>query len=139
MNANSHGRRQWQFRWWKQIGTPGRKRPAPPRLGLERLEDRTVPSTLATGFRPITEVGNNVANPTLGTAGTDLLRLSPAAYADGISSPSLPNNPGARVVSDILNNQADPAIRRRTSRPSIRTACPTSATPGASSSTTTWT
>jgi hypothetical protein len=61
-----------------------------------------------TGFRPIGEVGNNVALPTEGTAGTDLLRVSPAAYADGINSPSLPGDPGARVVSDLLNNQAAP-------------------------------
>ena len=72
---------------------------------LETLEDRTVPSS----FRPITEVGNNITNPTLGVANTDLLRISPVAYADGISSPSLPNNPGARVISDIVDNQADPA------------------------------
>jgi peroxidase len=63
----------------------------------------------ATGYRPINEVGNNVADATLGTAGTDLLRVSPAAYADGVSAPSLAKNPSARVISDILNNQADPA------------------------------
>ncbi len=139
MNANRYGPAAWASRWWKQARPRGRKRPALGRLNLERLEDRTVPSTLATGYRPVTEVGNNVADPTLGTAGTDLLRLSPAAYADGISSPSLPNDPSARVISDIVNNQADPATWATTSRPSIRTACPTSATPGASSSTTTWT
>ncbi|MDB5313378.1 MAG: hypothetical protein JWO38_7580 [Gemmataceae bacterium] len=38
-------------------------------------------------------------------AGTDRLRLSPVACADGIRSPWLSNNPG---VSDVLNNQADP-------------------------------
>jgi hypothetical protein len=74
---------------------------------VETLEARCQPSV--TGYRPITEVGNNIANPTEGTAGTDLLRLSPVAYAGGISSPSLPNNSSARVISDILNNQADPA------------------------------
>jgi hypothetical protein len=68
----------------------------------------TAGGQLATGYRPIDEVGNSVANPTWGTANTDLLRLSPVAYADGISAPSLPNNPSARVISDILNNQADP-------------------------------
>jgi hypothetical protein len=57
----------------------------------------------------LSEVGNNVADPTLGTAGTDLLRVSPAAYADGVSAPSLASNPSTRVVSDILNNQANPA------------------------------
>jgi hypothetical protein len=69
---------------------------------------RNPPTSQATGFRPINEVGNNLANPSLGTAGTDLLRASPAAYADGISSPSLPQNQSARVISDLLNNQANP-------------------------------
>src|SRR5262249_1428822 len=78
-----------------------------PRPELETLEERCVMD--ATGFRPVTEVGNNVANPTLGTAGTDLLRLSPVAYANGVNSPSLPNNPSPRVISDIINVQADPA------------------------------
>jgi hypothetical protein len=82
-------------------------RTPPSRPALEPLEARCLPS--ATGYRPIDEVGNNVADPTQGTAGTDLLRLSPVAYADGVSSPSLPQDASARVISDILNNQADPA------------------------------
>jgi hypothetical protein len=72
---------------------------------VELLEARCL---LDAGYRPITEISNNIANPTEGTAGTDLLRLSPADYADGISAPSLPNDPSARVISDLLNNQADP-------------------------------
>jgi hypothetical protein len=84
------------------------------RLHLEHLEDRCVPS--GSGYRPIDEVGNNVANPNWGAAPADqpggaaiqLLRNSPVAYADGISAPSLPNNPSARLASDLINNQADP-------------------------------
>jgi hypothetical protein len=68
-----------------------------------------LPASQTSGYRPIDEVGNNVPNPTLGTAGTDLLRVSPATYADGMNAPSLSQNPSARVVSDILNNQAGPA------------------------------
>jgi hypothetical protein len=83
-------------------------RPSGRRPGVEALESRCLLSGV-TGYRPITEVGNNVANPNWGTAGTDLLRTSPVAYADGVSAPSLPNNASARVVSDILNNQADPS------------------------------
>jgi hypothetical protein len=87
--------------------TKSTQRPSrtPPRLQVELLEARCLPS--ATGYRPITEVGNNVANPTEGTAGTDLLRISLVDYTNGISTPSLANDPSARVVSDILNNQAD--------------------------------
>ena len=73
---------------------------------LEQLEARCTPTV--SGYRPIDEVGNNVANPGQGTAGTDLLRVSPAAYADGIDSPVAGHNQSARVISDLLNNQADP-------------------------------
>jgi hypothetical protein len=82
------------------------RRPPRPRLLVETLEERCLLD--GSGFRPITEVGNNVANPNWGASNTDLLRISPVAYADGISSPSLPNNPSARVISDIINNQDDP-------------------------------
>ncbi len=80
---------------------PRRCRPA-----VEALEVRTL---LSASFYTADGSGNNVANPSLGAAGTDLLRVSPAAYADGISAPSLPNDPSGRVVSNIVNNQADPA------------------------------
>ena len=79
--------------WWKKRRVE-RKLPAQRqryiRPMLEELESRLVPSV--TGFSTVTEVGNNAADPTQGTAGTDLLRLSPVAYANGISTPSLPGN-----------------------------------------------
>ncbi len=62
----------------------------------------------ATSFRPISGAGNNAARPTWGTAGTDLLRVSPAAYADGVSAPALPQDPSARAISNLLNDQTDP-------------------------------
>ncbi len=67
------------------------------------------PAPTASGVEPITGAGNNVANPTWGQAGTDLLRLTPAQYANGINSPSLPQDASARLTSNIVNNQADPA------------------------------
>ena len=79
------------------------------RIHLEELEDRCLLSV--SGFRPIGEVGNNVANPNWGVAGTDLVRLTSAeysAYVKGVDSPSLPQDPSARLISDIVNNQADP-------------------------------
>jgi hypothetical protein len=79
-------------------------------LHIEQLEERNLLSVTGTGFRPIDEVGNNiVSNPMWGTAGSDLLRNSPVAYADGISAPSLASNPSARLISDLVSNQADPA------------------------------
>jgi peroxidase len=56
--------------------------------------------------RSITEIGNNMANPTWGTAGTDLLRVSPVQYADGTGSPSTPNDLNPRQISNDLNNQS---------------------------------
>jgi hypothetical protein len=53
--------------------------------------------------------GNNVANPAWGQAATDLIRLTPAAYADGIAAPSLSQDPSARLISNLVNNQANPA------------------------------
>jgi hypothetical protein len=75
------------------------------RPALEPLEGRTL---LSASFPSIGGVGNNLANPTWGAAGTDLLRVSPAAYADGISAPSLPQDPSARAISNLLNDQTDP-------------------------------
>ncbi len=81
--------------------------PLEPRLLLSAAAT-SLASQLATAIRSINEVGNNVANPTWGTAGTDLLRLSPDGYADGIDSPSLAGDQSARTISNILNNQANP-------------------------------
>ena len=63
----------------------------------------------ATAVEPIGGTGNNVANPTWGAAGNDLVRLTPAQYANGYSTPSLPQDPSARLISNLVNSQADPA------------------------------
>ncbi len=60
----------------------------------------------STDVAPIDGVGNNLEHPSWGSAGSDLLRLVPAAYTDGIFAPSLPNNLSARLISNILNDQA---------------------------------
>lgn len=88
------------------------RKPRRVQLTLELLEVRN----LLSSYRPIDEVGNNANNPNWGAAPADqacgaaiqLLRQSPVAYADGIGSPSLPNNPSARLVSNLVDNQADP-------------------------------
>jgi hypothetical protein len=62
----------------------------------------------ATGFRSITGFGNNLAHPTWGQAGTDLVRVSPVAYADQVSSPAQPSTLSPRQISNDLNNQSNP-------------------------------
>jgi hypothetical protein len=116
---------RWLGRRGQRPRTPTRRvryRPA-----LEALESRDLLSTVinlnvisppadaltglylnGAGFRSITGYGNNLANPTWGQAATDLLRISPAAYADGISAPSQPNTLSPRFISNALNDQTDP-------------------------------
>jgi hypothetical protein len=75
------------------------------RLQVQALEERTSPTNV---FRSIDGMGNNLTQPAWGSAGTDLIRVSPVGYADGISAPALPQDQSARAISNILNNQADP-------------------------------
>jgi hypothetical protein len=102
--------------WWKNLvkRNVARKRRSY-RLWLEELEVRCQPSV--SGYSPVTEIGNNAGNPTLGTAGTDLLRISPADYkpvangGDGLNTPSLTYGAptfvaGPRLVSNVVDNQA---------------------------------
>jgi peroxidase len=70
---------------------------------VNALEDRCLLSV-----ESIDGTGNNLTNPDWGSAGTDLIRMSPVGYADGISAPALPQDQSARAFSNILNNQADP-------------------------------
>jgi peroxidase len=75
---------------------------------FELLETRTLLSA-SPAIEPIDGVGNNVANPTWASAGADLIRLAAAAYENGFDSPALSADQSARAISNILNNQANPA------------------------------
>jgi hypothetical protein len=46
--------------------------------------------------------GNNPRHPAWGAAGGDLLRIAPAAYADGISDPAGTDRPSPRLVSNAV-------------------------------------
>ncbi|HEY1378729.1 MAG TPA: peroxidase family protein [Gemmataceae bacterium] len=95
----------WHSRPVAPASRDARRRAA--RLTLERLEDRAQPSA---GVRSIDGTGNNLAHPDWGGAGTDLLRVAAAAYADGVSSPAGADRPGARVISDVIADQGDADI-----------------------------
>ena len=93
--------------------------PALPLGGCEALEPRSLMSVTPPVVRPLAPsagpapaamlpaesidgTGNNAAHPTWGAVGADLLRLSPAAYGDGIATPSGADRPSARLVSNLL-------------------------------------
>lgn len=76
-------------------------------LRLEVLEDRAVP---AAGFRSIDGTGNNLNNPLWGSAGIDLLRIAPAQYGDGLSTPAGANRPSARAISNTIVDQGSQDI-----------------------------
>src|SRR5690349_5540205 len=70
---------------------------------------------VATGqpFRSADASGNNLAHPTWGQAGTDLIRLAPAAYPDGHSAMARPNGPNPRDVSNAVVLQSAPVSNGR--------------------------
>src|SRR5205085_336199 len=86
------------------------RRPPPTRrrapLECEALEARALPSTV---LYSADGSGNNLTNTQWGAALTDLLRIAPAAYADGVSAPAGAGLPGARLISNVLSDQADPS------------------------------
>jgi hypothetical protein len=57
--------------------------------------------------------GNNPLHSNWGAAGTDLLRWSPAAYTDGIASPSGADRPGARLISNTVSIHTTTAPNNR--------------------------
>ena len=65
--------------------------------------------TLGQEYRTINGLNNNLANPTFGEAETELLRLAPNAYADGISTPTggaiNSSLPSAREISNAVSAQ----------------------------------
>ncbi len=60
-------------------------------------------------YRTINGFGNNISNPAIGESDTELIRLTPNAYADGISTPRGGLNssslPSARAISNAISAQ----------------------------------
>src|SRR5205823_962645 len=88
-----------------------RKAPPPLRRALESLEERASPTSV---WRSLDGTGNNLANANWGATGADLVRLAPAAYGDGVSTPAGANRPSARVVSNTVS--AHPADEIKNNR-----------------------
>jgi hypothetical protein len=64
-------------------------------------------------IRSIDGTGNNLDDPTLGSAGTELRRLVDADYADGIAEPNDEGLPSAREVSNVLAAQDESILSDR--------------------------
>lgn len=62
---------------------------------------------VAQPFRTIDGTGNNALNPDWGTTDSQLLRMSPADYPDGVGDAFLspPARPNARVISNTMSAQ----------------------------------
>ncbi|EKV02658.1 Animal heme peroxidase,hemolysin-type calcium-binding repeat protein [Leptolyngbya sp. PCC 7375] len=66
------------------------------------LGNNISPSALSS---PINGVGNNINNPLLGSAGSNLADSVPLQYGDEFSTPAGQNRPNARVISNTLSQQ----------------------------------
>ncbi|MCR9202196.1 MAG: hypothetical protein NXI04_26435 [Planctomycetaceae bacterium] len=79
--------------------------------GTWRVED-LVPG-LASEYRSIDGTGNNLDNDQMGSTDEQLLRISAADYADGISAPAGENRPSARTISNEVVASSGPKPNAR--------------------------
>jgi hypothetical protein len=64
----------------------------------------------APAVRSYDGTGNNTSHSAWGSTGQDLVRLAPAAYADGLSAPNGTSRPSARVISNAVAAHGDEEI-----------------------------
>ena len=84
-------------------------------IALEHLEPRSMMAAQPLTSLPLDPqsldgTGNNVAHPDWGSTVEDLLRRSPVAYGDSISTPSGADRPNARAISNALAASPDGGI-----------------------------
>jgi len=60
------------------------------------------PASYPSQFRTIDGIFNNPTNPLWGAAGTNLIRMMPAEYADGKDAPSGSDRPSVRHISNAI-------------------------------------
>ena len=81
-------------------GQSGRSHRAP--------QSRTVATTYS-----FDGAGNNIAQPSWGSAGIALLRTARAGYTDGVSAPAGASRPSARAISNALSAQESSIVNDR--------------------------
>src|SRR3954463_15301543 len=73
---------------------------------VEALEGRRLMAATPVGqVAPLNGIANNAAHPEWGATNQTLIRVAPAAYGDGISTPAGANRPSARQISNVLAAQ----------------------------------
>jgi peroxidase len=75
----------------------------------------TDPNTLPSGSRSYDGTGNNLLHTQWGSTDEQLIRVAPAQYGDGISTPAGADRPSARTISNALSNhvaEATPSDRQ---------------------------
>jgi hypothetical protein len=84
-----------------------------PDIAVTRLQDghsvnilHNQPEDTSGNIRSYDGSGNNGANSNWGKAGTNLLRIGPAAYSDGVSALGGAGRPGARDISNAVSAQS---------------------------------
>ena len=90
------------------IGVAGCQSVLPAQLNVsEAAQNYTTDNSQLIAVPSATEsldgTGNNVTNPNWGSVNEHLLRMSPVAYTDKISSPSGANRPSARTASNVFS------------------------------------
>ena len=80
------------------------------RFHLESLEQRTM---LAADLRSIDGSNNNLLHPEWGSTAEQLLRLAPAEYANGASTPAGADRASSRTISSLVVSQADQGLNDR--------------------------
>ena len=103
------GRGSRSLRPGQTFRRPSPRRP-PRHLSVEELEARCLLSAV---FRTIDGSGNNVANPDWGAANTDLLRIAPATYSDGVSAMAGLDRPSPREISNAVAAQTNNILNDR--------------------------
>ena len=78
-----------------ETGLPPRQKSIPPMLP-------GAPAIFPLEFRTIDGTGNNLNNPTLGSANTPFLRTTTNAYGDGLDTPAGAGEPGTRDISNAV-------------------------------------
>ncbi len=65
----------------------------------------SIAQVLPDEYRSIDGTGNNISNPSWGSVGTQLLRMAPEDYTDGISEPAGATRKSPREISNVVASQ----------------------------------